>query len=810
MKYLTNCAKKSILSAVFFVLLSFLTQAQTIQIVEDESNDPIVGVAVFNKDKTVSEISDFNGEVSLKRFVLDEKIYFKHLAFQLKKINKSAIINARIVLEANNEALDEIVISASRFKQDKKDIPNKIISFNAKSIALSNPQTSADALENTGQVFIQKSQLGGGSPLIRGFSTNRLLITVDGVRMNNAIFRGGNLQNVIAIDPFSIQKTEVTLGAGSIIYGSDAIGGVMSFYTQKPQLSYSDVLYTKAQAVVRHASANNEKTAHFNVNFGLEKWAFLTHLTYTDFDDLRMGKNGPEEYLRSNYVVTSGGEDIMMENENPRLQKQTGYNQINAMQKVRFEPKENLSFDLGLFYTTTSNTPRYDRLIRYKGDVLKSAEWYYGPQRWFMTNLNVTKLSSSSNLYDKIQATVAFQNFQESRIDRNFNAISRSIKEESVNAISFNLDLEKTLSDKTIFHYGAEYVFNSVSSTAKNENSITGETEPTVSRYPNGSRWQSAAIYSSLKYKPNEKFVFQTGLRYNYIASFADFKENNEYLNLPFTESKNTADAFTGSAGVTWLPNDVLQWRFNLSTAFRAPNIDDIGKVFDSEPGSVVVPNNNLKPEYAYGGELGLTLNFDNEIMFDAATYYTYLDNALVRKDGDLNGETEIVYNGELSTVQSLQNASEARIYGFELGTKIKFSDAFRLTSQYSVIGGSETTNTIKVPIRHVAPHFGNTHFIWQKNKISTDAYLKYNSEMSFYKLAPSEKEKDYIYALDEQGRPYSPSWCTLNFRVQYQFNDAIVLTSSLENITDERYKTYSSGIASPGRNLIVSLKYTM
>ncbi|TYC13479.1 TonB-dependent receptor [Bizionia gelidisalsuginis] len=810
MKYLTNCANKVIFSVLFFALFSFASRAQTIQIVEEELSAPIVGVAVFNKDKTVSEISDFNGEVNLKRFPFDEKIYFKHLAFQLKKIKKSAIKNSRIVLKANNEALGEIVISASRFKQNRKDIPNKIISFNAKSIAFSNPQTSADALENTGQVFIQKSQLGGGSPLIRGFSTNRLLITVDGVRMNNAIFRGGNLQNVIAIDPFSIQKTEVTLGAGSIIYGSDAIGGVMSFYTQKPQLSYSDVLYTKAQAVVRYASANQEKTAHFDVNFGLEKWAFLSHVTYTYFDDLRMGKNGPDDYLRPNYVVTTAGVDVMVKNDKPKLQKHTGYDQINAMQKVRFEPKENLSFDLGLYYTTTSNTPRYDRLIRYDDAVLKSAEWYYGPQRWFMTNVNVTKLSSSSNLYDKIQATVAFQNFQESRIDRNFQSLSRSIKEESVAAVSFNLDLEKKLSDNTIFHYGAEYVYNHVSSIAKKENRITGVTENIVSRYPNGSRWQSAALYSSIKYKPNQKFVFQMGLRYNYITSFADFEENNVYLDLPFTTSKNTADALTGSAGISWLPNNIIHWRFNLSTAFRAPNIDDIGKVFDSEPGAVVVPNTNLKPEYAYGGELGVTLNFNNTVVLDAATYYTYLDNALVRKDGDLNGETAIMYIGELSTVQSLQNASEARVYGFELGTEIKFTEEFKLTSQYSVIGGSETTNTIEVPVRHVAPHFGNTHFIWQNNKLSADAYLKYNSELSFYKLAPSETKKAYLYAVDANGQPYSPAWSTLNFRIQYQFNNAVVLTSSLENITDRRYKTYSSGIAAPGRNLIVSLKYTL
>lgn len=810
MKYLAKCVNKKYFSVLCAVLLSCLVHGQTIQIVDHDTHEPIAGVAVFNKEKTLSEVSDFNGEVNLSRFNFDDKVYFKHIAYQLKKIKKSTLKKSVVVLEANNEALDEIVISASRFKQDKRDIPNKIISLNAKSIALSNPQTSADALENTGQVYIQKSQLGGGSPIIRGFSTNRLLITVDGVRMNNAIFRGGNLQNVIAIDPFSIQKTEVTLGAGSIIYGSDAIGGVMSFYTQKPQLSYSDKLYTKAQAVIRYASANQEKTAHVDFNFGKEKWAFLSHVSYSYFDDLRMGTNGPTDYLRPEYVVTHQGEDVMIKNAKPRLQKQTGYEQINLMQKVRFEPKENLSFDLGVFYTTTSNTPRYDRLIRYKGDVLKSAEWYYGPQRWFMTNLNVTKLSSGSNLYDKIQATVAFQNFQESRVDRNFNSISRSIKEEAVNALSFNLDLEKRLSDKTVFHYGAEYIYNHVGSSAKKENILTGETAHTVSRYPNGARWQSAAIYSSLKYKPNTNFVFQTGLRYNYITSFADFKANNAYLNLPFSESKNTADALTGSAGVSWLPNETLQWRFNLSTAFRAPNIDDIGKVFDSEPGAVVVPNANLKSEYAYGGELGLTLNFSDKVVLDAATYYTYLDDALVRKDGDLNGETEIMYNGELSTVQSLQNASEARIYGFELGTKINISEAFKITSQYSVVSGSETTNTVEVPVRHVAPNFGNTHFIWQNNKLTTDAYLKYNSELSFYKLAPSEINKDYIYALDANGQPYSPSWYTLNFRLQYQVNEAIMLTSSLENITDERYKTYSSGIAAPGRNLILSLKYTL
>lgn len=797
--------------SIFFLLFTFLALAQNVKVLNKTTQEPVFGVAIYNIDKSKSEITNFRGEASLDEFGEAEVIYFKHLSHILKQTTKRDIgARNKIYLESNTEGLQEIVISASKFEQNKRDIPQKIVSLNTENIAFTNPQTSADLLETTGQVYVQKSQMGGGSPMIRGFSTNRLLITVDGVRMNNAIFRGGNLQNVIAIDPFSIQNTEVTLGAGSVIYGSDAVGGVMSFYTQKPQLSYTDSLLVKANAVVRYASASKEKTGHFDINLGYKNWGFVTSASYTDFGDLKMGKNGPDDYLRPEYVVTTADGDIIQENSNPLLQKYSGYNQLNIMQKVRYEPLENLSFDLGLFYTTSSNIPRYDRLIRYRSGTLRSAEWNYGPQNWFMSNLQVTKLSSNSNLYDKIKATLAYQNFEESRMDRDYQSSIRSIREEAVDAYSFNLDLEKTFNSKTQFFYGFEYVYNKVSSYGEDANIETNITEPTVSRYPNGATWQSAAVYSSIKYKPNTKFVFQSGLRFNHIVSKADFTENNVYLNLPFAVSNNEAGALTGTAGISWSPNKIMQWKVNASSAFRAPNIDDIGKVFDSEPGSVVVPNDNLKPEYAYGGEVGLKLNFDDTFILDLNTYYTYLDNALVRRDYSLNGETEIMYDGELSNVQAIQNASKAWIYGFEVGLKYHISKRLKLTSQYNIIGGTEEDEGIEVPIRHVAPYFGNTHFIWAKNKLKIDAFANYNSELSFNQLAPSEIEKDYIYALDTNGNPYSPAWYTLNLRSQYQLCKSTSVSASVENITNQRYKTYSSGIAAAGLNVILALKYSL
>lgn len=802
---------KALYFTFLFLLASVFVQAQNIKVLNKATKEPVFGVAIYNIDKSKSVITNFRGEADLEIFSDTETIYFKHLSHVLKSLSKGKIGKSnKIYLVSNTQGLEEIVISASKFQQNRRDIPQKIVSIDAKSIQFSNPQTSADLLESTGQVYVQKSQLGGGSPIIRGFSTNRLLITVDGVRMNNAIFRGGNLQNVISIDPFSIQNTEVTLGSGSVIYGSDAIGGVMSFYTQKPKLSYTDSLMFTGNAVVRYGSASNEKTGHFDFNLGYKKWGFVTSISYTDFDDLRMGSHGPNEYLRPEFAIATSSGDVIIQNENPQVQKFSGYNQLNLMQKAHYEPKEDLSFDLGLYYTTTSDIPRYDRLIRYRNDVLRSTEWSYGPQQWFMTNFQITKLSSKSNLYDKIKATVAYQNFQESRKDRDFQSTIRSVTEEAVDAYSFNLDLEKRVSPKTKFYYGCEYVYNKVNSIGIDEDILNNTQIKTVSRYPNGSSWQSAALYSSISYKPNPKFVFQSGLRFNYVVSDADFTENNTFLNLPFDSARNESEALTGTAGISWSPSSMIQWKLNASSAFRAPNIDDVGKVFDSEPGSVVVPNNNLRPEYAYGGELGLKLNFDKKLILDMSTYYTYLDNALVRRDFTLNGNTKIVYNGELSNVQAIQNASKAWIYGFEVGLKMTLAKQLDLTSQYSIVGGTEEVGAIEVPIRHVAPNFGNTHLLWNSERLKLDLFANYNGDLSFNQLAPSEIEKDFIYALDADGNPFSPSWYTLNFRAQYQINKVTTITASLENITDQRYRTYSSGIAAAGRNFILSLKYKL
>ncbi|HMB61590.1 MAG TPA: TonB-dependent receptor [Eudoraea sp.] len=796
---------------VIVILLHFQgISAQEITVMDFETGEPVGNVVIYNLDRSKTVLSDFDGKCDLTIFERNERIVFRHITYESLKSYKSQLLRRgpSVYLTMRPEQLDEVVMSISKWEQQKKDIPQKIVTINARDIAFTTPQTSADLLQHSGKIFVQKSQLGGGSPMIRGFATNRLVLSVDGVRMNNAIFRGGNLQNVISIDPFNISNTEVVFGPGSVIYGSDAIGGVMNFFTLEPHFSGRDSLHVSGKANYRFASSNNEHTGHFKFNYGRKKWAFLTSITYNSFDDLKMGSNGPDAYLRGSYVTRENNTDILKLNNRPRNQLPTGYDQLHLMQKMSHRPNSNWHYDLGLFYSETSDFSRYDRLIRPDGtgDGLRSAEWYYGPQKWFMGNFQLTK-TGKSKFYDGLKITTAYQYFEESRNDRDFQDPGLYTTIENVDALSANLDFENKKIGDLRLYYGTEYIFNKVRSSGSQKNIDTGILARAPSRYPDGAIWQTFAGYISAEYKAKPNLALLSGIRYSHVWIDAVF--DTTFYPFPIEVAHLNNGALTGSLGLSWFPRADLQVTVNGSTGFRAPNIDDIGKVFDSEPGSVVVPNPNLEPEYAYNAEMGIRKNIKDKVVLKGAAFYTYLVDALVRRDYLFNGESQILYNGELSDVQAIQNAARAYVYGFELGAEALLSEHFSIASNVTFTEGiEEDSDGLETPARHAAPTFGDLHLKWTSQKLKADLFLNFNGEIPFEDLSLSERSKEYIYASDAGGNPHSPSWYTLNFRSQYQISNALKASFSLENITNQRYRPYSSGITAAGTNLVLGLGY--
>ena len=213
------------------------------------------------------------------------------------------------MLETKTFEVEEFIVSANRWEQKSDEVPNYISTVALPSIRIQNPQTTADLVSLSGDVFVQKSQLGGGSPMLRGFATNRVLINIDGVRMNNAIYREGNIQNIISLDPNVIERTEIIFGPGATMYGSDALGGVMDFHTRRALFSTGDSVYYKAEAMARYSTAASEQTYHLDVNAGGRRVAFLTSVTWSDFGDLVMGSRTHPEYLRNEYQtrINDGG-----------------------------------------------------------------------------------------------------------------------------------------------------------------------------------------------------------------------------------------------------------------------------------------------------------------------------------------------------------------------------------------------------------------------------------------------------------------------------------------------------------------------
>ena len=784
--------------------------AQTLRVLDRTTGQPVGSVALFTPSMNKSVITDSRGIASLDIFGRDDTVIFQHASYQRLTVTVEDLLRheGKVWLVPRVVMLSESVVSVNRWEQNKEEVPNRIETIARETVTFYNPQTAADMLGASGQVFVQKSQLGGGSPMIRGFAANAVLLVVDGIRMNNAIYRSGNLQNVISLDPNTLATSEVIFGPGTVIYGSDALGGVMDFHTLVPFLSTSGTTNIKSHTLLRYASANNENTLHADITMGRKKWSSLTSLTLSRYDDLRMGSHRHPSYQRNEYVRSIQGHDSVVANPRPDVQTPSGYNQVNVLQKIRFRPGENTDYTLSFQYARSGDVPRYDRLIQYSHGHLKYAQWYYGPQIWMMPSLHIS-LGKKKKMWDKAKINIAYQYYEESRHDRKLNSTSLRHRTEQVYIPSLGADFEKQLPRNAGWlFYGLEASYNNVVSSALTEEITDGTTTLSPARYPAGyNHYLSTATYLTWKKNISGRLTFNGGLRYNYILLHSDVGDNMLFYPFPYDHISLHNDALNGSAGIAWHPAGGWEVKSNLSTGFRAPNLDDVGKIFDSEPGRVIVPNPGLKPEYLYSLDITVLKKTGKWLHLTAGAYVSWLDNAMVRRPFTFDGRDSILYDGEMSQVQALVNANSAFIGGLSATLALTLPKEMMLRSSLSWSHGKDNDG---YAVRHVPPLFGETHLSWEKKGWKTDLWSRYNGAITYQNLAPSERGKSHMYETDDDGNPWSPPWWTLNITGSYTFPCELILQCAVENILDVRYRPYSSGIAAPGRNFILALRYNL
>lgn len=736
--------------------------------------------------------------------ILAENVSFGETTDSLTMVkpDSSAITNLPV------KRTRDVVVSALRWQEDHNTVSREITTVSPRDVQLRNPYTTAEMLAQTGRVFVQKSQLGGGSPMLRGYGANSVLLVVDGVRMNNAIYRGGNLQNSITIDANALDGAEVLFGPGSVQYGSDALGGVMVFRTRQATFSDSGLQF-HGTGMLRYGTAMQEKTGTVAFDVGGADLASSTVISVNDFSDLRGGSvfnpRYPDYGKRLWYADRRDGHDVMVSNPDSMVQITTGYSQVNITENLAFKVSPTLTLNYGGIFTTSTDVPRYDRLQELKDSLPKSAEWYYGPQLWTMHTL--TASTTDAGLFgSEAKVSASFQYYNENRNDRKFNSTKKRKQDETVLIGSVNADVKVHLDPEAglerDLYYGVEAYVNGVTSVGTYTNIETGAQSNTVSRYPNGKNTiTSGAAYTQLRWATSESVIVAGGLRYTLYDLQSSIADTSVFP-YPFTDLSMSTGALTGSVGATWMVAPSITLHANASSGFRAPNLDDIAKVFESAPGMLVVPNPDLGAEYVYTVEGGFRWWATDWLFAEFNGFRSWGVDAIQTRPYAMNGHDSITIDGVPYAIYANQNVGRSTIYGASAEIAMRFSNLdVSATAVYQNGHVADTT----LPLSHMPPALGSVRATWHCGPFDAGAAFWWNAAKPISEI-PLDGEANIGVNTTPDG---TLPWNRVDLMAGWRVTPKVEIRGILENIFDAQYRPYASGVSAPGRNLIISVRTT-
>ncbi|MEM6398037.1 MAG: TonB-dependent receptor [Bacteroidota bacterium] len=851
-------------------LFPFLLHSQStlisLYITDESTGEPLVGAVAYSLPDTLGigfTLSD--GQIHLPPEVHTEtEILVSYLGYETVKlrvedcksdgfIDVPMVPDRALAIDLVNPA--EVI---GRRGISTNEAPGQVQLIRAAEIQSSLSGNSADVLENVGGLYIQRSQQGGGSPILRGFEANRVLLVVDGMRLNNAIFRGGHLQNAITIDPNALERVEVLSGPGSLEFGSDAIGGVVHFRTRQPSFA-SDFGLQNLSVSTQYGTASRHRQIQTSFEIGSRKWASLTVISANAFDDLRAGANRPDAFpdfgRRDTYVLPSPiGLDSIVNNDQPNRQVFSGYDQIDLLHKQMLQLGNNWQAQLNIQFSTSSDIPRYDQLTQRQGGQPRWAEWYYGPQTRLLTGLRLEH-NRSTSFYDYFSLLVGRQFMAEDRIQRRFQDPIREISEVDVEQWTAQADFDKSIGEAGRLGYGFDGRTDWVNSRASIDD-LSDENPPNVggpSRYPSqGSRLSSIGTYIDYRYAKNN-WRYGAGLRANRQWLRARFGTDDP-IRWPQSYIDGIGNEQTSVTGAASMQRIFSQSRLRLlfAQAFRAPNVDDFAK-FRERNGFIQVPNPGLRPERSNTLELGWKVFSPMEsqggssslprreleggsrtsLSLEINAYYTFLQNAIIRTDFVLpDGSDFFINRGDTLHVQANVNAERARVFGVDLGIQYQFNANWLFAAEGHWLRGRRRQqapdgNFLWLPQDHIPPAYGRASLQYQKGGWLASLQTRFQLSKSREEYAVSEitlGPDGYIFGRTGTSdnlelTPFDPQsgqftgvygWWTLGLNLQKDLGQHWTIRLAIDNIFDQHYRTFGSGISGAGRDLRVGVVWRM
>ena len=621
-----------------------------------------------------------------------------------------------------------------------------IVKTNSHSVG-GNTRTVPEMLSYETGVMVQKTNHGGGSPSLRGLHGNQTLMMVDGVRLNNSIFRYGPNQYLNTVDAFAVDQLDVLFGSGSIQYGSDAMGGVIAAKFHEPEFVKCNQWVPKV--FFRTTTGNQEYSMRSSVDRCFGQNAITAGITMRQFGD-----------------VLAGG-DL-------KYQRPSGYKEFDV--DVKFVHKDKL----GKWVAAHQSNNQFDVPIFHRM-ALENYKFYNTTLQARTLTYLKRSLVFSGKLFDEIELMAGRQNQHEHREFQKNNSNLLRTERDSVNTYFFTTKFYGKLHNRWQWVLGTDFYFDKVNSARTDADVALGTLKQIRGLYPNGSTQMQNSAFGYIT-KTGDRGLVRLGGRYNYTQITLQTLETG---NVQYQKGAFVADG-AGSFKVT----KKLHLYGNVGTGFRSPNIDDMGTLgivdFRFE-----TPQYGLLPEYSFNKELGLKYK-SAKSQFNVCVFHNAMSGLISRiKAGSDSMQGYPVYQK--------QNVGSSLIYGAELDWKHEWGGHWVFGGGGSLIVGHNITGN--EPMRRIPPAMCNAVLRYKLNG-SVSFSMNIIGARAQLRLAKGDIQDNRI------GPAGTPGYFTGDLRCEMNFKRATVDIAIL-NLRNQRYKTHGSGIYSMGRavQLLIGIK---
>jgi hemoglobin/transferrin/lactoferrin receptor protein len=675
--------------------------------------------------------------------------------------------------ETEPTALERIVITATRWEVTALDAPAAVQTLSEDDLRVHRQaRTLPEALKEMPGVRVQKTSHGQGSPFLRGFTGFRTLLLVDGIRVNNSTFRDGPNQYWGTVDPLSIGTLELVKGPGSVLYGSDAVGGTVNVLGATAWDADPGI---EANAYTRYSSGENALVGRPEVSWRGTHAALRAGVSIKDFGDLE------------------GGEDI-------GVQPQTAYSELDGDLRLDYAPTEDSRWVFAYQYVS-------------QDDAWRTHSTIYGIS--FAGTTIGDELRRSLDQYRRL-AYVQYQGRDAGPFDALSVSLSHHEQDETqlrirgdgrfddqgadVGTVGVAVQLTN-LAGIARFDYGLEYYVDEVDSFRVDYNS-DGSLRGEAIQGPvaDDASYDLLGVYAQAGI-PTGAFEWQLGARYTYAA--ADAEQVADPVSGEAFSMSDDWDAVVASARTTWTPPSGAPWRLfgGVSQAFRAPNLSDLTRLDTARSNEIETPvSAGLDPERFLSYEIGVKTQTERASA-QLAWYYTDLEDLIVRTP------TGRIVDGLFEVTK--QNSSGGHATGFEAEGLYRFAGPWTAFANFTWMDGETATFPTSDPIEVDEPLDRLMPITWVAGLRWEGADATRRIEL----VAEHADAGDELSTRDMQDTQRippdgTPSWTVWHARSAFRLGSRLWLAAAIENIADEDYRIHGSGLNEPGRSFTLTFEW--